>query len=262
MTFHVAIPSYGRPDMLAARTLPLLRARAVPPAAVTVFVAAGQADEYRSKVDAEIVAVDYQPGAGPPPHAIGAARNAILRHYPPGSNVVQVDDDIDDLVAATRTGVAPVARIDEFITASFDHATRAGVHLWGTYPSDNPRWLRRGATTGLLFCCGGMFGVRVTGHESETVHLDEKEDYERTLSMFERDGATLRWRGVAAVTHNYSGTGGMVGHRTAASEEESVRWLIARWPNLVHRKRGGKSGYPEVTLRPPSKKSEKTRTDP
>lgn len=257
--YEVAVPSHARAGTLAAKTLPMLAAGGVPRDRVTVFVPVAQVDEYRGVLDSgtygQIEGLDYVPGPTPEriedgPANLGIARNEIARRYPAGTDLLQIDDDMRGLIR--RTGeqtVADVADVDALITAGFDLARRYDCWLWGVYPAPNPYFMKDRVRVDHLYIGGGMFGVRVRHDPCELVVLDDKEDFERSIRFYERDGAVLRIEWVSWRTEGYAGAGGLQTVRTDPNIERSARWLAARYPGLCRLNMAKKSGKAEVRLR-------------
>lgn len=243
--FEVAIPSYRRPEMLRDKTLRLLAERGVGPERITVFVADDQeAEVYSSTLEPSIAIVVAAPGLGP-------ARNVIAEHYPADTNVLSMDDDLDDLVELAGEKLAPVEDVAALAEEGFAMCRQLGLRLWGVYPVPNAFFMRPGATTDLRLIAGPLWGAVATPGQPDVTHITlcpggEKEDHERTLRYFQADGGVLRFRHVAVKTKWYKNPGGMQETRTRATEDEVVALLLDRWPRLLKVNKGRKSGFPEL----------------
>jgi hypothetical protein len=111
--------------------------------------------------------------------------------------------------------------------------------------------MRNDVRVGLYYIGGGLFGHTVRGDDAELVTLDDKEDYERTLRFFIRDGAVVRLDWATWNTTGYGGEGGMQSTRTEERIRASAEWLAARYPELASLNLTKKSGKAEVRLRRP-----------
>jgi hypothetical protein len=254
MEWRVEVPSAGRAETLARKTLPFLRRAGVPDRDVRVWVPAAERDEYRG-LGIEVVPVDYVPTEGDlehGPHGLGVVRNAIADAAAPGDLVVQVDDDLDglrefvgmrDAINADLRDWDDLPRIAERM---FTAAEDAGAYLWGIYPAAT--YSRPRLRLDLCYIGGGLFGIRFRGEpDVEHVKLDDKEDFERSLRFYERDGRLLRDDGVSWRTRGYGGAGGMQLTRTPERIDASAKWLADRWPQWAALKYP-KSGKTELRL--------------
>lgn len=259
MSYEVAIPSHARAETLASKTLPMLADGGVDRGRVRVFVPTGQIDEYRAVLDpgtfSEIVPLDYVPGPTPDeieagPASVGIARNRIARWYPAGTDLLQVDDDMRGLIRRVDDQtVVDVDDIDGLVSAGFDLASRNACYLWGVYPAPNPYFMKSRVRVDHLYIGAGMFGTRLRHDPCELVVLDDKEDFERSIRFYERDGAVLRIEWVSWRTEGYAGAGGLQTVRTDPNIERSARWLASRYPGLCRLNMAKKSGKAEVRLR-------------
>jgi hypothetical protein len=242
--FQVAIPSAGRADLIGTTTLPLLRRHGIDPECVTVFVPdAEQAEAYRRVLDGLRVVSGHGWG-------VRQARNAIARHYAPGTRLVCIDDDIRDVMTYTpdRKNLAPVPNLAAIFTRAF---LTAGRHLWCVYPVANPFFMgpevRRGK---LWYACACLFGYTVQRDErTEIVVTDDKEDFERSCRFYRRDGEIVRFDMYAPVTRYYTQPGGMQTYRTAETIEAGARKVAAMFPDLATAYQR-KDGRWEIRLRP------------
>lgn len=243
-SFRVAIPSYRRAETITKKTLPLLINRGIDPAIIDVFIVPEDADAYRPITAAGANVVPLSP--------VGLApnRNHIARHYPPGTSLVEVDDDLSDIQRRLDDKhLAPVSDLKSFFGECFEAADASGVALWGLYPVLNPMFMRAQSTLGLAFCVGSLWGVTLRHRDCELVEMEEKEDYERSMRFFLADGAVLRFNHVAAKTRYYREPGGMQEDRTIERAETAVAYLTALYPSLCARRPSRKAGFPEMRIR-------------
>lgn len=238
---QVAIPSYKRPQCLLKKTLPLLYSNGFKTEQFHVFVAdEEQAAEYRAALPPDIKIIVAALG-------IRAARNAIHSYFPAGTNVLSMDDDIE-MVSELVGGALKPANLKRMVKEAFGMTRRAGFHLWGIYPSHNPFYMDARVTTDLRFVVGCVYGFIQTD-PPVLVTIEEKEDYERSIRYYQRDGGVIRFNSFAPKTKYYTEPGGLQLMRTAAREEAGANALLARYPHLVKESKGRKSGYKEIVLK-------------
>ena len=246
MSYHIAIPSHARAgrDGLNKKALRAVANGGVAPDRVRVFVAPDELDTYRRLTDPGLCA-EVVPGA----LGLAAQRRAIASYYGPDARVVNIDDDVSAVVQRlNQRKLAPVADLHSEIINAFAAADAVGARLWGVYPVPNAGWMKPRVATGLLFCWGSMFGHVID--PDIRVHLDQKEDYERTLRYWKLDGVVARVEWLSVRTRMYA-PGGMQADDQpdrAEANEAAVAWLLATWPDHVRvAKRRGKCGT-EVRL--------------
>lgn len=239
----VAIPTSNRIDRLRDSTLPLLINGGVPPEIITLFVPdAGQAAEYMAAFGHTGVQIQYGHGRG-----MREARNAIASAYPTGTRLVQIDDDIRGIFRyVDEKTLAPAASVDELFS---ECSAEAAGSLWCVYPVPNPFFMKLGRIRrGLWYAEGCLFGYTVRNEEHEYVDLDDKEDFERSIRFFLRDGEVVRFDDITFRTRYYSEPGGMQDYRTPDTIRRGAQTLAELYPDLAEA-RLAKSGRWEVKLK-------------
>jgi len=244
--WHVAIPTYQRPNTLVAKTMRTLLGGGVDPARITVFVA--NADEARGYALALAPGSYRQIVVGA--HGIHSARNAITAHYPDGARVVEIDDDIR--AVKRRVGpkeLQPVGDLAHLFDAAFAACARHGARLWGLYPVCNPMFMRTGYTLDLRAIIGTVCG-RVVDKTQPPLRCAVKVDIERTLLYWRADGRVLRYGDLAPVQNARTEPGGLQtpGGRTLAASEAAADYLVRTYPDLCVRAKPRKGGHAEVRL--------------
>lgn len=263
-SFQVAIPSYQRAEILAEATLPLILSRGVPPEAIRVWTATeAETEAYREAcgifIDPDQI-TEHGGGVG-----MRNARNAIPTHYPKGTRLLQLDDDLYQIHKKveeeqrscfghlTEKGMRPVGDLPALIEAGFDLADEEGVSLWGVYPVKNPFYLRFLSRVGNLYCIGAWTAMTLRHDETEVVTLDDKEDMERSIKHYLRDGGVLRLENYSFHTQYYINPGGMQAYRTPATVRAGALDLMVMYPDLTAPKKPtkGNPDMDEVKLHPP-----------
>jgi hypothetical protein len=164
------------------------------------------------------------------------ARNVVTRHYPHGTRVVAIDDDIQKIFYLNgENKLEEVHNLAEFLADAWD---MAGCRLWGVNPTGNPFYMRHKTRHGLVFAIGNMHGYTVD-HTMPELQCEVKEDYERTLLYWLADGAVCRFDWVTNNNRYAKLEGGCgkgperdAGNRLAAAQ------LVERFPGLVSYKKG------------------------
>ena len=103
-------------------------------------------------------------------------------------------------------------------------------------------------TTKLTYIMGGFTGI-VNNKKAEVRSIDDKEDYERSIKYYLKDGGVLRFNNVCVRTRCYTEPGGMQINRTKDRIYESALYLAKKYPMLCRMNMKKKSGFAEVRLR-------------
>lgn len=248
--YRVAIPSYQRPGMLTTRTLTALTNGGVDPGRVTVFVHDNDPhlSDYTNRVTAWGAQLAITTARG-----INQQRAAILDHYPTGTPLVQIDDDLTAvLTTPDRKHLHPVTDLHGFLTGMFYDTAGRDLYVWGLNPTTNAFYMRPGRLAeGLRFLMFSLWGCYTRpGHPVHTCTVPTKDDYELSLRAWWYDGAVLRHDGATADADIYKAPGGCQLTRLPEHAEQGAAKLIADWPGLVRRNPRRKSGYTEILLTP------------
>jgi len=228
MTFEIAIPSYHRPRRIAETTLPMLRKGGIDMSRVTVFLTdEGEVSAYADSLAS--FGVKWVSG-----HGVGTAEahNHIARHYPVGTNLVQVDDDVSRIVRRVdEKNLADVADLTKLFEKAFEIA--AGT-LWCVYPAANPFYMEnRIRRSGLWYAEGCLFGYEVRREEHELCHVDHGDDYERSIRFFLARGAITRFDNYSFISKFWKEPGGLQDVRTPENVMAGLTYITDRWPDLA-----------------------------
>lgn len=254
----IVIPSYKRAETIQSKTLAILKKYKIPENKIHIFVANKEQEaEYKEKVPRELYGELHigKPG-------LGAVRNSIADYYPVGKPLVECDDDITGFLEYSAKGKRnekPLVDLKSVIVRGFQECQAANCRLWGVYPIPNGFFMKPGVSTDFKFCIGSFWGIWNPGKEMMIDNeKGEKEDYERTIKMFLKDGAVVRLNYVAPKTAYYKEAGGLQAFEGRKERQEAyVAKMIERWPSWIRRNPARKSGYPEIRLVDPRTKEEK-----
>ena len=113
----------------------------------------------------------------------------------------------------------------------------------------------------LKFIVGTLCGV-LNSRKSEKRHIEQKEDYERTIKYYLETGGVVRFNNISIVTKYYKEPGGLqsLGLRSWEKENKSAKYLLKTYPKLcfpnIKKKIDPKTGkpWPEIKVRDTRKK--------
>lgn len=250
--YRVVIPSYQRPNRLVNQTMVTLYDKGVDLKLVDIFL--HDNDPFLEEYDA----VQAQTGANliiTPARGIGEQRQAIVNHYPEGTRLVGMDDDIEEVICTTGprwADVLPVADLHTRFEYMFDLCELEDLYVWGTAPVNNPFFMKPWGTypsQGLKLCMFTLFGwVNRPGHPAHTQTVQYKDEQEFSLRAWWYDGAVLRADDMAVKTVFYADGGCTAAGRNWQQVEDSTVSLMQQWPDLITRNTKKGSEWPEVKL--------------
>jgi hypothetical protein len=245
VSWSVVVPTYDHAALIGRQTLRLVEETELAPERVWLFVAdEAERERYATACPAwaERLFVAER--------GLQNARRLAHGYFAEGERVLWLDDDLRGLRRlVSRERMEPVS-LAEVAEEGFGLCEQAGSHLWGIYPSANAFYMKPRVRADLSYCIGCFYGTLVR-HEEE-LHPrfgDPKEDYERTLRYWERDGVVVRLDYVCPLTAYYRpGPNGDRLGRTLARVERNIAAIEGRWPELVRRGRTKRYGFPEMRL--------------
>lgn len=205
-TYQVAVPSYARADVIGTKTLAMLDRRGVDRDRVTVFTATDdETDRYRAVIGDDWRIVTARPG-------LLACRMFYSNdHFPKGTPIVNVDDDMEDILALTDGDVAPwVGTFDALAALGFGALEVEACGLWGLCAVANGFYMSDAMTIGLRYIGGGVFGNYAGNSTYDTTRpvRSSAEDFETTARSYRAHGAVVRIDWLTWKTKNFA-TGGM-----------------------------------------------------
>jgi hypothetical protein len=232
MKYQICIPSYRRAKTLKEKTLAVLTKYNINPEVVTIFVAdAKEKQEYQTALAStpykNIVVGEL---------GIGNQRRFIQNYYPVGTRVVSFDDDVSEVLRKVNDKVVePVKDLEkDVIIKGFTECDNNNANLFGVYAVNNPMFMKDRVSVGLYFCVGTLHGMIVRHDPDLQISIDEKDDYQRTLQHYVKDGAVVRLDYITIKTKYYTEPGGMQGTdaRKAESIHKNAKFLADTYPEL------------------------------
>lgn len=249
--YQLAVPSYKRAETFRDKTCALLERHDVDPARVSLFLASEEEmEKYKVALKKTKYAHGFNFAVGKP--GMGAIRNFIQTYYPEGTAVMNLDDDLSDVMEKISDKKMEPLKDGTFqekvVLRGFEECHAHGANLFGVYAAANAMFMKHRVAVGLYYCVGSCFGL-ITRHDDDLrVRLDDKEDFERTLQHFVKDGCVVRLDDVTVKT-KYYGVGGMESERTSQRILESSEDLVRRFPSLCTMYIRETTGHAELRLR-------------
>lgn len=245
MDYVVAIPSYQRANILNVATLPTLVKHGVDLERVTVWTAT---DDERKTYERDLAHKVRVQTARP---GLLAARQLYHQAYPPGTRILNLDDDIYNLLQKDGDSLRqPDWTVDQIVAEAFTLAEKTGSRIWGLNPVSNGWFMRDHVTVGLRYICGIFFGSYAGDTEIASNRVVDAsgsgEDFELSIKSFIRHGATIRLEFLTPVT-KYFAQGGihaeLAGHGIERADDHlrQLHALQAAYPDhcTVYTKAGG-----------------------
>ena len=204
--YVIAIPSFRRASICHTHTLKLLQDHSIPLSRIWVFVA-DEPDllEYTHVLPPAVQLVLGVPGVVP-------QREFIQAFFPEGCKIVSIDDDVKAF-DSSLSKLPWATTLDSFLENSFLECEKVGAQIWGVYPCWNVRFRtgREEISTCLNYICAAFYGFFNTFpiNRLELTREGNKEDVERSLKYFLRDGAVVRFNTIGFYTKYYNAVGGL-----------------------------------------------------
>jgi cellulose synthase/poly-beta-1,6-N-acetylglucosamine synthase-like glycosyltransferase len=259
MDYTVVIPSYKRAELCRDKTLRVLHQYKIPKDQIVVVVANKEEEEiYKATLDPKTYGKIL---VGVP--GLANVRNWIFMHFPKGHKLVSCDDDINGFIEytpSTKRHERELRSLKDVIKRGFSECAKAKCGHWGIYPSPNGFFMKPTVTTDLKFIIGSFNGFINPGKEVLIeISEGEKDDYERTIKFFQRDGAVVRLNFVSAKTATYKTPGGLQLGNRLKKEHRTVKALMKKYPGWIRLNPTRKSKMPEIRLVDPTKVKNVTR---
>jgi hypothetical protein len=261
MSYKIAIPSYKRHTTLKKKTMKVLEHYKIPANIIHIFVANREEEKiYKETLEPNSYGkiIVGKPG-------IKEIRNFMAKYFREGEKVVYLDDDLSKIwrcITHERgdpknkkdNKLIQLESLDSFIKDAFKMSGKTGFHNWGVYPTDNPFFMKptnkdkSHVSTDLKFLIGFFTGV-INSHKAELRSISDKEDYERSIKYYLKDGGILRFNNISCNTRCYKEPGGIQTDRKKENSRINAQILIKKYPDLVSINESRKSGFVEIRLR-------------
>lgn len=191
--YQIAIPTLSRVNILQTQTLKTLELHHISKSQITIFCIDKEYNDYKN------IFQDYNIVVG----ELGLIKQKefIESYYPVDTNILYLDDDIQEIDLDNFNS------LDELIQTGFNECRNRKSFIWSIYPVWN-KFFRVGKklSTSLKFCIGGFTGI-INRKDNPKITCCHREDVERTIKYFMRDGIVLRFNNVGYKTKFYKGGG-------------------------------------------------------
>jgi hypothetical protein len=254
--YVIAIPSYQRAELLSRKTLKVLSEYKIPRTRIYVFVAnQEEKTKYLNTLDPKTYGHLIIGEKG-----LKNQRNFISRYFSSGQEILNLDDDLAGFNILQTHGstfnkkenyLIKMPDFDQFIKDSFKTIKKHNLFLWGIYPINNPYFMTPKITSDIRLIVGPCWG-NINRHSKDLIlTIDEKEDVERTLQYYTKDGGVMRFNNISVDTSYYVNPGGMqgLGRDRKKDSLESAIYLNKKYPDLTQLHLTKKSGIAEVKLK-------------
>ena len=286
--YVIAIPSYKRTNTIKLRTLHTLEQYKIPKDIIYIFVAnKKEQKEYRDSLDK-----GYHKNIIVGKLGIKNIRMFMSTYFKEGQKICYIDDDVYSIEEAVFNSKSKkklkeklklkklsfskknkkalkkscqvfvtLKSLDTFLTEGFILLEKSNHKLFGINPVYNPFFCtikdkqNKHISYNLKFVVGTLCGV-INSHKAEIRHIDQKEDYERTIKYYLLTGGVVRFNNISVVTKYYNEPGGLqsLGLRSWAKENKSAKYLVKKYPKLcsfnIKKKKDPKTNkpWPEIKL--------------
>ena len=206
--YQIAIPSLSRVNILKEQTLKTLDHHHISKSQITIFCIANEYEQYKTITDYNIVVGHL---------GLIKQKQFIESYYPVDTNILYLDDDIQQIDVDTYSS------LDEFIQLAFNECRKQKSYIWSIYPVWN-KFFRQNKilllSKSLKLCIGSFTGI-INRKNNPIIKCSDREDVERTIKYFMRDGIVLRFNNVGYKTKFFNNGGlGLLKDRLQTIEKE------------------------------------------
>lgn len=260
---YFVIPSLSRANTLLQKSLHMLiHTYQVAPKDIYLFVVKEEVLEYSKTIQSLYPEIHICIG----PLGLHHMRNHIRQYFPENTKLVCLDDDIQelrimkedhtisDVKSSKRYPLFLLSKdeFDGFLEDAFATLEQSSLHFFGIYAVRNGYFMKSlpDKSTNLRFCVGAFWGCINQHRKDLVIHLEEKEDVERTLRYFVQDKGVLRYNKICPVTRYYKEKGGMQARDIdrIRTSKESCHYLLETFPSYCRLYTSKKSGIYEIKL--------------
>jgi hypothetical protein len=236
--YQIAIPSYKRHNLLVAQTIPTLKKLKADLNRVTVFVA-NKDEKLIYETTLEAVGLKVKVVVGVP--GIGPQRQFINKHYPEGTRIFSMDDDVVGIYEKVgEKHQETELSLDEIVKTGYDACEKTGARIWGINAVLNGFFMKDTVTAGLRYVCGifhGGYAQDPCLTDPERSLISSGEDFENTLRSFVMYGKVIRidWLAPKTKYFNQGGIQESIGGKEARrlDHASALEEIAARYPDLA-----------------------------
>jgi len=245
--YEIAIASYNRPEQLWGKTLKLLQKHNIKKERISIFVNdKEQYDLYMTHpmIETAVNKIEITGVKG-----IGPNRTWVRNFYDNGTNLIFLDDDIEDILNKdTKTCLD----LNKLFIEGFEKCETEEATLWGIPLVDNYFFMKDNVSTNLKYI-GAVYGVVITPETKKIkVDVNQWEDYIFSIEHFLKDGKVIRFNNYGIKSKWYNPNGGICSFMGGKENrlqilDESAKDLERKYPKAckVYYK---KDGTPNLRL--------------
>lgn len=234
MDYTIAIPTYKRLNVFRRKTYRLLKRYNLCERVVLFLQCPEDVADY-TKAFPELKYVEA-------PSGFLNCINFITQHFPVGQPVVQMHDDVSQIYDLVSGKCVQTEDAHALFVRVFQLMQKSKCNLGGLYPMRNAMYmsLQKEYTTDLRFIHDP---ITLLLNQQIPLELSRKNDYERCIRYYKRDGGVLRYNHSAFTTsYNPSNDAGGIGHRSAEDEmcdAEVIKKMFPKYISYIKQKKNG-----------------------
>lgn len=247
--YQIAIPSFKRDGQIIEKTLKVLESYSIDPKRVTIFMAN---EEERQKYAEALTNSPYQ-NLVIAQEGIMEVRNFMWNYYPEGTPVLFMDDDVETVQIIdpqnSKKHIKAPDLFNDVIAPGFNAMRENHAYIWGMYAAGNPGFMTginfnddskdgheensSAITIGNVYIIGSFFGAVIRHDPKLLVGCADKEDHERSVTHFIKDGRVVRLDFVTVESAYYKAKGGLQETRTADTVKIGADYMLKKYPKYV-----------------------------
>jgi hypothetical protein len=234
MDYQIAIPTYKRLNVFRRKTYRLLKRYNLCERVVLFLQCPEDVKEY-TEAFPELKYVEA-------PSGFLNCINFITQHFPVGQPVVQMHDDVRQIYDLVSGKCVQTEDAHAVFVRVFQLMQKSKCNLGGLYPMRNAMYmsLHKEYTTDLRFIHDP---ITLLLNQQIPLELSRKNDYERCIRYYKRDGGVLRYNHSSFTTsYNPSNDAGGIGHRSAEDEmcdAEVIKKMFPKYISYIKQKKNG-----------------------
>lgn len=230
--YVIAIPTYDRPKQVMNKTLAMLSSGNINKDNIYLFVS----DENQKNIYNNIIPSNIYNQIVVGEIGIANQRNFITDYFSEDQYIVSIDDDVEELLILNENNeLIKIHDLNTFFIDAFETLEKEKLFIWGVYPVKNPFFMkgREPTTTNLRFLIGVIHGY-INRHSQDltiNINAETKEDYERTILHYLKDGGVVRFNNVTFKT-KFNAIGGL-GVDRYERNKQSALYLECKYPDII-----------------------------
>tara|TARA_R110000796_G_scaffold245254_1_gene369398 strand:+ start:367 stop:1134 length:768 start_codon:yes stop_codon:yes gene_type:complete len=231
--FEIAIPSYGRADILPKKTLKMLMDFGVPSDKILIFLKDKEELKEYEKTCGKAFRFHLHGQTG-----IMATRNYLREEYHNSEldGVLFLDDDITTFHDMGKDIDQPFMKLIEYF---FIETKKRNCRLWSINPTSNTFFMKDKITTSLRYCIGAFLGL-IIDKTKPIIFCDvgHFEDFQFTCEHFIEDGGIVRFDRYGITTKFFELKGGICGQLGGLKNRQkeaviNANYMLERYGDMV-----------------------------